>query len=155
MNKGDFQDYLALLESLGKTLEDLTSVEQEKTAFVRDDDLDGLNACMKREQALSLALRSYEQKRFQLLQKMGLSGVSLAGLAAHAPEELRLETKRISQQFRLQYEMYRAASQVARDTLECNLHQVEKVLRSENPGFVFQDGGQSESVPWAGTDFRA
>ena len=58
-----WQDYLKLMTSLAKTLGDLTRVEQEKNAAVCAGDLAGVEACMKREQVLSLTLRGYDQKR--------------------------------------------------------------------------------------------
>ena len=54
MERTNFLSYLGVLQELAATLEELTSVQQEKTQVVRADDLAGLNECMKREQALSL-----------------------------------------------------------------------------------------------------
>ena len=85
MNEMDFKEYLAFLRDLGVTLGEITTVEQEKAKFVRMDDLDGLNECMKREQALSMTLRSCDQKRDAMLLLLGLEGVPLRDLLDHAP----------------------------------------------------------------------
>lgn len=157
MNKSDFRDYLAFLRDLGDTLDEITKVEQEKTAFVRTDDLDGLNGCMKREQALSLAMRSHDQKRDAMLQSLGLQDVPLRNLMDRAPDELREETKRTVEQLCRQYALFRGAFEVARDTLECNLHQIEKLLQAEDPDAA-QAGYQETSPelpPRMRTDFRA
>ncbi|MDF2838895.1 MAG: hypothetical protein K0S60_598 [Evtepia sp.] len=63
METVDYQGYFAFLRELTKTLSHLTEVEQRKTLAVRQDDLDALNECMKQEQAFSLSLRGYDQKR--------------------------------------------------------------------------------------------
>lgn len=158
MQKTAFQEYLAFLRALGDTLKEITRVEQEKTEFVRMDDLDGLNECMKREQALSLAMRSHDQKREALLKALGLEDVPLRGLMDHAPAGDYEETKRTVEQLCRQYALFRGAFEVARDTLECNLHQIEQFLRSENPDAPASAGYQEaspEPPPHMRTDFRA
>ena len=57
----DWRDYLKLMESLTQTLEKLTAIEREKNAAASRGDLPGVEDCMKREQAMSLTLRGYDQ----------------------------------------------------------------------------------------------
>lgn len=121
-------EYFSLLEEIGKRLDELTGLQQEKTQAVRQDDLLGVNACMKREQALSLALRSVERKRENLLNTLGFSGTSLSALAGLCPPELRIQARAASERLRSRYELYQSAAEVARNTLECNLHQIEKLI---------------------------
>ena len=48
--------------------------------------------------------------------------------------------------------------EVARDTLECNLHQIEKAIRAEDPERAAQTGYPGAPVdlpPQMKTDFRA
>jgi hypothetical protein len=158
MDKSNFQDYLVFLRDLGTTLDELTEVEQKKENFVRKDDLNGLNECMKREQVLSLTMRSYDKKRDAILEQLGLQGVPLRNLLNYAPAEFREETKKTVEQLCRQYALYRGAFEVARDTLECNLHQVEKILQVENPDAPVQTGYQEEPPQLPSqlrTDFRA
>lgn len=124
----DFCGYLSLLREVKETLTSLTEVEQEKIRAVQADDLDALNACMKQEQVLSLALRGYDQKRELAMTGLRLKGVPLSGLVDRAPEPLRLETKELVEEMQRQYQLFQGAAEVARNTLECNLHQIEKVL---------------------------
>ncbi|BAL01177.1 hypothetical protein OBV_39780 [Oscillibacter valericigenes Sjm18-20] len=158
MNKSDFWDYLVFLRNLGATLDELTEVEREKECFVRTDDLDGLNECMKREQALTLTLRSYDKKRDEMLLLLGLKDVPLRKLLDYAPAEYREETKKTVEQLSRQYALYRGAFEVARDTLECNLHQIEKILRADDPDAAAQTDYQEPSPQLPTrlrTDFRA
>ena len=151
MERTNFLSYLGVLQELAATLEELTSVQQEKTQVVRADDLAGLNECMKREQALSLALRSLDQRRETALAAMGLREVPLSGLTA---EDCREETRRTVELLRNQYLQYHGAAEVARNTLECNLHQIEKVLAEMNP--EGQTGAVEPQLPsQMRTDFRA
>lgn len=131
MDTTKHRDYLTLLQGLSKTLAQLSETAKQKTSAVRTDDLKGLDECIKREQALSLSLRSLEHKREALLAALGLTGVPLSGLAAHYPEELRMEAAQTVQALRAGYDIYRSASEVARTTLEVNLHQIEKILYGE------------------------
>ena len=72
----DFSEYLNFLEELEHTLQQLVDVEQKKSAAVSARDLDALNDCMKREQAFSMTLKGFEQKRARLLAALGLEDVS-------------------------------------------------------------------------------
>lgn len=126
-----FNEYLSLLESLNKTLAQLTELSKTKAAAVRRDDLMQLNACINEEQALSMSLKGIEQKRVDLLKQLGLTGVPLSGLPGHCPSSLMAKARDIVSRLQSQYHIYTAASETARTTLECNLHQIERYL-SEN-----------------------
>ena len=128
---GAYREYFAFMDQLGGTLEELTKLAKEKTVAVRRDDLLAVDDCMKREQALGLSLRAMDKKRDKLLAAIGLENVTLSGLAQHCPEELRQEARAAADKLRERYDLYRSASDVARTTLECNLHQIEKLLADE------------------------
>ena len=68
---GSFQDMLKLIRDLTRTLEDLTETQKNVASAVRTDDLEKLGECMKREQALSLALRNADQRRIKLQAELG------------------------------------------------------------------------------------
>lgn len=124
----DWQAYLKLLDQLGRNMEQLTEIEQEKTAAVSRGDVAGVDECMKREQALSMSLRGLDQRREKLLEQLGLKGVPLRELADHAPEELLMDVKATAGRLRSQYAQFQAASEVARATLECHLRAIEKAM---------------------------
>lgn len=150
--------YLALLRDLAQTLGDLTQVEHEKAAAVRKDDLAELNELLKREQALSLSLRSLDGKREKMMGSLDLEGSSLKGLSVRCPARLREEARSVEEELRRQYQLYRGAADMARTTLECNLHEIEKLLAeqaggSAGPGLP---GSLQPELPRAmKTDFRA
>lgn len=133
MDQTSWQEYLRLLEGLTKTIGQLTEIEKSKTLAVSQGKLDEVEACMRQEQALSLSLRGFDQKREAMLARLGLTGVPLRQLEDHAPDELLMETKRVAGALRGQYEMFQTASQVARNTLECNLRVLEQ-LQAEAGG---------------------
>lgn len=158
MSVSDMSEYLSLLEELTTTLERLTAVQQRKTEAVRVDDLATLNDCIKQEQALSLTLRGFEQKRIGAVSALGLSKIPLSALASHCPVGSELRAKAVSEELLRQYQLYRSASDVARTTLECNLHQIEKLLSDTGAPPVSGAGyGTSEIAPPAGlrSDFHA
>lgn len=153
-----YNRYLKLLQQLGETLAGLAVLEREKTNAVRQDDLAALNECMKKEQALCLALRGYEQKRTAAVTALNLTGVPLSGLAARCPEDCRAEAKKVAEDLLRQYQLYQGAAEVARSTLECNLHQIEKVLSgmgSEANAGYRQEAPEPELPQSMKTDFRA
>lgn len=152
-----FRSYLLLLVSLREKLEQLCELAKGKTAAVQADDLLKLDEILKREQALSLAFRGLEQKRNNLLQSMGMTHVPLSQLAAQYPPDLQLEAKQTIEALQNQYQIYRATAEVARNTLECNLHQIEKVLSEiddatpNGPGYTPPQVEPPQSMK---TDFR-
>ncbi len=123
-----YREYFAFMGRLGELLDKLTELAKEKAAAVRRDDLLAVDNCMKQEQALSLNLRAMDKKRENLLAEMGLENVTLAELAGHCPEEIRKEARDAAEELRTRYMLYRSASDVARTTLECNLHQIERMM---------------------------
>lgn len=126
-----YREYFGFMDELGKLLDQLAELAKEKTAAVRRDDLLAVDNCMKQEQALSLSLRTMDKKRETLLAGLGLRDVTLSGLAQHCPEEIRQEAYSAAEKLRDRYALYKSASDVARTTLECNLHQIEKMLADE------------------------
>lgn len=146
-----WRDYLGLMVSLTHTLEELTRVEREKNDAASQGNLAGVEACMKKEQVLSLTLRGYDQKRDAMLAALDLRGVTLSQLESRCPEELRLETKAVVEELRRQYALFQAASEVARDTLECNLRAIERI-QAVQAGDAAQ---AAESRKGRQTDFRA
>lgn len=146
-----WQEYLKLMVSLTHTLEELTQVEREKNDAASRGDLAGVEACMKREQVLSLTLRGYDQKRDAMLAALDLRGTTLSQLETRCPEELRLEVKGVVEELRRQYGLFRAASEVARDTLEVNLRAIER-MQAAQAGDAAQ---AEEDRKTHQTDFRA
>ena len=145
MDHALWQDYLRQLEGLTKTIGQLTEIEKKKTLAVSEGRLDEV------EQVLSLSLRGFDQKREAMLARMGLTGVPLRQLEDHAPDELLMETKRTAEKLRGQYEMFQTASQVARNTLECNLRVLEQLQAEAGQAPPAAAGEQGEPGHY---DFR-
>lgn len=149
--------YLDLLESLCKHLRTLCRLAGEKAAAVRSDNLLELDSVMRQEQALSLAFRGLEQKKNALARELGLESVPLSSLADHFPAELYLKAKQTIEALQDQYRIYHAAAEVARNTLECNLHEIEKFLAAQDipaagPGYEPPPVQPPEAMK---SDFRA
>lgn len=153
------REYLRLLGELTETLEQLSDIERQKSEAIRQDDLERLDAVIKTEQAQSLVLRGQEQKRARLLSRLGLEDMPLSGLAAAYPPELRLEAKNTVEGLQQQYQLFRSAADSVRSLLECNLHQIEKVLSGAQgtvvgPGYEPPAPAAAPPPPMK-TDFRA
>ena len=126
-----YPDLFAFLGKLSDKLDELTEIQKDKTLAVRRDDLMGVDACMKKEQAISLSLRSMEQQRLKLLRELGLDSVPLSALERHCPPEQRQAASEAAGRLRSSYEIYRSAADVSRSTLEVNLHQIEQIIDAE------------------------
>ena len=152
---GSFQDMLKLIRDLTRTLEDLTETQKNVASAVRTDDLEKLGECMKREQALSLALRNADQRRIKLQAELGLENIRLSQLPEHVQDDhMRQEIKAAGEALNIQYQLLQSAAEVARSALECSLHEVEGMMTKL--GFdPVQTLEQTASVSGAHTDFHA
>lgn len=124
-----FDEMSALLDELTAVLRDLTETQHGVKAAVRSDDLAELGECMKREQALSLSIRSIDQRRIALQKQLKVEDVPLSDLPSRAPdadtrEKIRIAARSLADQ----YQIMQGAVEVARSALECSLHNVEKHL---------------------------
>ena len=159
MGVSDHQAYLNLLRELGGCLDRLGELSEEKANTVRQDDLLAMDEVLKQEQVLSLSLRGLEQRRIKLLAKLGLDGVPLADLPKKYPAELQDEAKQTVNALRDSYKIFRARADMARNLLELNLHQIDRLIiaAGANPA----DAGAGYTPPGAEppknmkTDFRA
>ena len=124
----EYGNYLALLSELCQLFDQISHVEQQKIGAVQGHDLDELNEAMKREQALTLALRGCEQKRAALLSGLGLTGVSLRDMPSRCPPEYRAETSRMVEQVLKGNAALQAAQGSARTLTELELRRVEGEL---------------------------
>ena len=153
-----FLSYLSLLDALREKLATLCDLAAQKTAAVRNDDLMALNNVMKQEQALALAFRGLEQKKSTQAKALGVEDVLLSKLPEQYPEELQLRARKTVEALQDQFKIYQASSEVARNTLECNLHEIEKFLAAQEalpttgPGYT---AAPVEPPRTMKSDFRA
>lgn len=140
----DYPELFRFLEKLGGELEKLTELQRKKTAAVRRDDLMGVNECMKQEQVISLSLRSMDIKREKLLGELGLAGLPLSAMPERCPAEYRAQARAVAEDVREKYLIYRSAADVARTTLEVNLHQIEKIVDDLSSGASAGPGGMAD-----------
>lgn len=124
----EFHDYLTFLQELCQELDTLCDVEQRKISAVQAGDLDGLESCMKEEQAATLSLRGREQHRQAMLRELGLAGISLRELSQHCPPEDKEAASQITQQVLRSYQVLSSAQQAARTLMESNLRHIQQEL---------------------------
>ena len=154
-----YPGYLALLEELRGSLDQLTGLAKEKNAAVLKDDLLALDEVLKQEQAMTLNLRGLELRRLKLVGQLGLENVPLAGLEDHCPPELAPRARSVSETLRESYTAYRSCADMARALLELNLHQLEKVITAAGVDPAVAAAGYEppgvEPPKKMKTDFRA
>ena len=117
-----------------------------------------LDEILKQEQAASLLFRGLEQKQSALLNSTGLKGLPLSSLSENFPPKMRLEAKQCIEQLQTRYRVYQSCAEIARNTLECNLHEIEKALAAMSPASAGGPGYQPHDpeIPSSmKTDFRA
>ena len=154
-----FRAYFGVLRELSGVLDRLTPLALQKAEAAHAGDLTAMDEVLKQEQALSLNLRGLELKRQKLAPQLGLEGVSLSGLVEHCPSQLADEARKTASALRTSYEAYRSYAKMARNTLELNLHQIDKFLESAgvDPKLAAQgyEAPPTEPPKKMKTDFRA
>ena len=157
--ESQFRAYLGVLEELSGVLDRLTPLAMQKAEAARAGDLLAMDEVLKQEQALGLNLRGLELKRQKLVPQLGLDGVPLSGLVERCPAGLADEARKAAAALRKSYEIYRSCSNMARNTLELNLHQIDKYLERAgvDPKLAAQgyESPPTEPPPKMKTDFRA
>lgn len=152
------ESLLTLFENLTEHLRQLTELARRKTTAVCKSDLLELDKILKEEQAQSLALRGIDQKRTSLLQQFGLDQIPVTEIPSRFPADLQQKAKNVIETMQREFAIYRSAAEVARNTLECNLHEVEKFLAAvgaaNDPGAGYH-GNDVEPPPKMKSDFRA
>ena len=124
-----YSDYLQFLNDLSQTFGSLTELEQEKAEAVRRRDLDALQDCMKREQAISLALRGQERKRQAILRDLGLDNVALRETERRCPPELRRSVADAVERVLRACQVLKSAQESSRVLMEGQLHRIDAQLQ--------------------------
>ena len=154
-----FHAYFRVLRELSGVLDRLTPLALQKAEAAQAGDLTGMDEVLKQEQALGLNLRGLELKRQKLVPQLGLEGAPLSELPERCPTELRDEARNTAAALRKSYEIYRSYSNLARNTLELNLHQIDKFLERSgvDPKLAVQgyETPPTEPPKKMKTDFRA
>ena len=145
---------LSLFDQLTEHLRQLTELAKRKTLVVRKNDLLELDKILKEEQAQALSLRGLDNKRIALLRELNLQDIPLTELPSRAPAELRQKARDSVEALRREYSIYHSAAEIARNTLECNLHEVEKFLAAAGAANNSVPGEVSPP-PQMKSDFRA
>ena len=142
---------------MSKELEHLTDLATQKAKAVRNNDLIALDQILKQEQAIALTFRGLEQRQTSLLNETGLAEYPLSNVAENFPPKKRLEAKQVVERLQTKFQVYKSCAEVARNTLECNLHEIEKILSGlgesvQGPGY---QASAVEPPKAMKTDFRA
>ena len=156
-----YQAYLALLRSLGESLDQLSILARKKVAAANQDDLMGLDEVMKQEQAMTLAFRGMEQNREKLLAQLGGGNVPLSRLPERFPPEMQGQAREAVAALQRQYQDYRKEADEARGVLERHLREIDAIIKDmggtpapeEGPGYVSPP--PPDTPPSMKTDFRA
>ena len=154
-----FRAYFRVLREVGGVLDRLAPLALQKAESARAGDLQAMDEVLKQEQALSLNLRGLELKRQKLASQLGLDGVPLSELPERCPTGLAGEARKTAAGLRKSYEIYRSYAGMARNTLELNLHQIDRFLERAgvDPKLAAQgyEAPPTEPPQKMKTDFRA
>ena len=133
-----YEAYFTLLGKLGEFLDRLSELAKTKNIAAQRGDVLTVNECVKEEQSIGLTMRQYDQRREKLLFALGLQGVPLSAMPERCPPNQRQAARAAADALLTKGRLYRAAADAARSTLECSLHNVEKLIEANSPGGELQ-----------------
>lgn len=122
------EEFGKLLDDFSKVFEQLTSLQQEKIQAVQQDDLQSLDHCMQREQALSLQIRGLQRKKDKTHEALGMQAVSLRQVPEHLSAEDRAQIEPAISHFQTAYEIYSSSATASRAVLETVLQEINHAL---------------------------
>lgn len=147
-----YEDFLQYLAEFADTLDQMTEVTKTKNKAAKAGDLVTVEAMMKKEQVFSMTLRGMDIKRDKMLKEMGLGGVPLSKLAENYPPELFDRARKAAEHAAKRFEVFSCASEAARVTMECMLHDIERMMPESQP---VPQRDKGEPPTRMKTDFRA
>ena len=136
-----YEAYFTLLEKLGEFLDRLTELAKTKNVAAQRGDVLTVNECMKEEQTIGLNMRHMDQRREKLLAVLNLQGAPLSAMPERCPPKYRQAARAAADALLAKANVYRAAADAARVTLECSLHNVEKLIETKTAGQPRRRGG--------------
>ena len=128
-----YEAFFTYLEKVGEYLDRLSVLAKTKNIAAQRGDVLSVNECMREEQEISLTLRRMEQQRERMLTALNLRGVPLSRVPERCPPELRQAAREAVETLLTKRDIYRSAADAARSTLECSLHNVEKLIEAKAP----------------------
>ncbi|MBQ9520949.1 MAG: hypothetical protein IJR72_00080 [Oscillospiraceae bacterium] len=128
-----YEAFFTYLEKVGEYLDRLSELAKAKNIAAQRGDVLSVNECMREEQEIGLTLRRMDKQRQRLLTVLHLDGVPLSAVPAHCPPELRPAARAAVETLLTKRDIYRSAADAARATLECSLHNVEKLIEQKEP----------------------
>ncbi len=126
-----YNDYLKLLLALQKDMIELAGILEKKIEATQQFDLEALNDCIRKEQAVSLSLRGLESRRPILLAELGYNDATLRDMPRLCPQEHKAETSRIVEVVLKDYEILRSLQNRARAMLERHMYSVQTSLEGQ------------------------
>lgn len=121
-----FDDFAALFETL-------SDVQQQKIKAVKNDDLQAVERCMQREQAIAMQLRGMQQHKDKLQAALSMENVPLRQLPASLEVEQRAMIEQPVARFSANYRMYVSAAAASRATLETALAEIDQAIARMKP----------------------
>ena len=133
-----YEAYFTLLGKLGEFLDRLSELAKTKNIAAQRGDVLTVNECLKEEQSIGLTMRQMDKRREQLCAALGLQGVTLSRMPELCPPQQRQDARAAADALLGKANVYRAAADAARSTIERSLHNVEKLIEANAPGGIVE-----------------
>lgn len=125
---GDFTKFKNTIIELTDLFEELSLIEKDKLNAVADNNLKGLEDCMKDEQVSIMRLKVLEKKREESQADLGLSGLSFKEIIEKLDGSQVLEMGELYTKLEDALTVFNRNAESAKRAIEANLYSINSVL---------------------------
>ena len=138
-----------VLQSEKALYEKLVEIAREKQGHLVQNDLDGINETVSREEELLTEISEEEKKRKEVLKEIEGEEDSFADLCQKAPEELADKLKKTREQLLLLleelWEVNETNNRLIQDSLQFNNNLVQSLAKIRGSDTYSQEGSKEKS----------
>lgn len=128
----DFSAFIDIIKEFIQLFESLISIEQTKLDASVKNRVSFVEDCMNKEQAAVLHLRGLEQKREKAQKQLGMENLTFREILENAPSEAADVLRPMFDKLSFQVRTFQALSESAKESIEINLHMLQKQAEVTN-----------------------
>lgn len=145
-------EYLEFLNNYSSVIKDFIEIEKKKFEMLSNDQLDGLDDCVKQEEVYLLKTRGLEQERIKYMERLGCSGYKFRQLIPVLPKELQSDFINTFNDMTDSVKELKRLNLQANSAAKIRLQQIEKIIEKlennsqQNSGYTNQAQKEGKST---------
>lgn len=135
------EQFQKIIRDLIVLFEEHLPLEQRKLEAIQQDDVSGVEECMKQEQALTLKLKGLDRKRESIQKELGWEGKPFREIVDAVPAENRQELRKLFDQLTNIVTIFSETNKEAMTAMEVHLRDMQKVMKIKSHEGAYDPDG--------------